>query len=130
METPGRGRSDRLNRLVPLLYDDDFELYVQAGPVVVLFTATQSPICQAFEPTFQSMAAEFTGQVRFFMVDVDRAPEVVKSQDVDLAPTVVYYNSLARWCTHGISPKDELRTQVVRLLLGKLKLPDAHDNAV
>lgn len=75
-----------------LLYDDDSSDRLLAGdrPIVLDFTATWCPPCQAFKPKFKKAAEAFVGEVDFYTVDFDKNPELVEIFKIKSIPTLIF----------------------------------------
>lgn len=66
---------------------------VQEGkiPYVVDFSATWCGPCQKLKPYFKQYEETFKGQANFATVDIDEQPELAKSHNVEVVPTVIIF---------------------------------------
>ena len=73
--------------------DETFENDVlrHDGPVIVDFGAPWCPPCRALEPTFEALAGEFDGAVRFLKLNIDDNPEATQRYGVRGIPTLILF---------------------------------------
>ena len=65
---------------------------LEAGELAaVVFWATWCPHCQQFKPTFEGLADEYAGRIKFACVDTDKSPDLESSCEGGLIPTVLVY---------------------------------------
>lgn len=85
---------------IVMLTDENFEREVIQSdiPVVVDFWATWCMPCKMFAPTFEEVAEEYDGRVKFGKLDTDANPEVSMKYGIRSIPTVGYFKK-------GESPK-------------------------
>lgn len=77
------------------LTDADFERTLQSSdvPALVDFSATWCQPCKALAPTIDAVAAEFTGKLRVFKVDIDESPEATVHFGIQGVPTCVLFKN-------------------------------------
>jgi thioredoxin 1 len=61
------------------------------NPHFIEFFATWCPHCQRMAPIIAELAKEYEGRVKFFLVDVDQAPEACDKYNVSGTPTMFFY---------------------------------------
>jgi thioredoxin 1 len=61
------------------------------GPKFVEYFATWCPHCQRMAPVLSKLAAEYEGKVKFFPVDVDKAPDAADRAGVTGTPTMYFF---------------------------------------
>lgn len=75
---------------VTILTDNDFHTLTDGvNEFVIDFHATWCAPCKAFKPIYESASDDYES-VRFFSVDVDENPELVKRYEIRAMPTLVY----------------------------------------
>lgn len=67
------------------------ELALPGTPVLVLFASTEGWRKDATDLAFLSAASQHGGPVRFFRINVDENPSVLKDHRVRTLPTMVLY---------------------------------------
>ncbi len=75
------------------LTDDNFKTTLQSAttPVLVDFSATWCGPCKALAPTIDKVAAEYSGKLAVFKVDIDSAQETASSFDIRSVPTCIFF---------------------------------------
>jgi thioredoxin 1 len=78
---------------IVILTDDNFkeEVIESDIPVVVDFWATWCMPCKMFAPTFEQIAVEYEGKVKFGKLDTDANPRVSMEYGIRSIPTVGYF---------------------------------------
>ena len=61
-------------------------------PVVLDFWAEWRPPCRALAPTFEALAEQYKGRVRFLKLDVDENREIPQRFGVKGIPTLVFFD--------------------------------------
>lgn len=59
-------------------------------PVVIDFYASWCPPCKKLSPILDELSQEYKGKVKFYKVNVDNEPDLVKAFDIKSMPTLVY----------------------------------------
>ncbi|MFI3266405.1 MAG: thioredoxin [Rikenellaceae bacterium] len=59
-------------------------------PVVIDFYASWCPPCKKLSPILDELSQEYKGKVKFYKVNVDNEPDLVKVFDIKSMPTLVY----------------------------------------
>jgi thioredoxin 1 len=78
-------------------------------PVLVDFGATWCEPCKTLGTTIDSMADNYTGQVKFCYVDIQKAPMAAQRFGVLSVPTLVLFsNGAPRGSLHGAQPKGKI----------------------
>lgn len=78
---------------IVILTDENFEQEVIQSdiPVVVDFWATWCMPCKMFAPTFEQVAQEYEGKVKFCKLDTDANPKTSMQFGIRSIPTVGYF---------------------------------------
>lgn len=78
---------------IVVLTDDNFnqEVLESEIPVVVDFWATWCMPCKMFASTFEEVAAEYEGKVKFGKLDTDANPKTSMQFGIRSIPTVAYF---------------------------------------
>ncbi len=59
-------------------------------PVVIDFYASWCPPCKKLSPILDELSQEYKGKVKFYKVNVDNEPDLVKAFDIKSMPTLIY----------------------------------------
>lgn len=99
---------------VESLDDSSFDAAVARGACAVDFFATWCGPCRMMAPLFESVAAEMAGRpVKFFRVDVDKAPAAAGRFGVQSIPTLlVLKDGVETGVSVGVTPPAKLRRMV------------------
>lgn len=80
---------------IVVLTDDNFQSEVLESdmPVVVDFWATWCMPCRMFAPTFEEVAGEYQGKVKFGRLDTDANPKTSAEYGIRSIPTVAVFKN-------------------------------------
>lgn len=80
---------------IKAITDDDFanEVLKATTPVLVDFWAEWCGPCKALAPTFEQLAQEYDGKVKFCKVDVDSNPNSAAQFGVRSIPTLILFQN-------------------------------------
>ena len=83
-----------MSQYVAEVNDGTFERDVTGSdvPVVLDFWAEWCPPCRALAPTFEELAKEYGGRVRFLKLNVDENSEVPQRFGIKGIPTLVFFD--------------------------------------
>jgi len=78
---------------IVILTDDNFQKEVLESdiPVVVDFWASWCMPCKMFAPTFEQVAQQYEGKVKFGKLDTDANPKTSMEYGIRSIPTVGYF---------------------------------------
>lgn len=78
---------------IVILTDDNFEKEVTQSdiPVVVDFWAAWCMPCKMFAPTFEQVAEQYEGKVKFGKLDTDANPKTSMEYGIRSIPTIGYF---------------------------------------
>ncbi len=78
---------------LPTLTDADFETTVQTSdqPVLIDFSATWCQPCKSLAPKVEKVAAEYSGRLQVFSVDIEAAQSVVGQFGIQGVPTCILF---------------------------------------
>jgi thioredoxin 1 len=89
------------------------EIKAAAGVSAVLFWAPWCGHCQAFAPTFEAVASEMTGKVRFAKVNCDEQENIVSECGINGTPTVIIFKDGREADRHtGAESKESLTKRI------------------
>lgn len=79
--------------MVTELTDANFLQTVQAAkvPVLVDFSATWCQPCKALAPTIEKVAADYSGRLEVYKVDIEQAEDATSSFNIQSVPTCIFF---------------------------------------
>ncbi len=83
-----------MSQYVSAVDDAGFEREVRGSdvPVVLDFWAEWCPPCRALAPTFEELAKQYAGRVRFMKLNVDENQQVPQRFGIKGIPTLVFFD--------------------------------------
>jgi len=83
-----------MSQFVSEVSDGAFEQEVLKSdvPVVVDFWAEWCPPCRALAPTFEELAARYSGSIKFLKLNVDENAEVPQRYGIKGIPTLIFFD--------------------------------------
>ena len=83
-----------MSQYVSTVEDGTFEREVAGSdlPVVLDFWAEWCPPCRALAPTFEELAKQYAGRVRFVKLNVDENQQVPQRFGIKGIPTLVFFD--------------------------------------
>jgi thioredoxin 1 len=90
----GDRRLNKMSQFVSAVDDAGFEREVLQSdvPVVLDFWAEWCPPCRALAPTFEELAKQYEGRVRFLKLNVDENQQVPQRFGIKGIPTLVFFD--------------------------------------
>jgi len=90
----GDRRLNKMSQFVSAVDDAGFEREVLQSdvPVVLDFWAEWCPPCRALAPTFEELAKQYDGRVRFLKLNVDENQQVPQRFGIKGIPTLVFFD--------------------------------------
>ena len=84
-----------MSQFVSAVDDAGFEREVLQSdvPVVLDFWAEWCPPCRALAPTFEELAKQYEGRVRFLKLNVDDNPQVSQRYGIKGIPTLILFKN-------------------------------------
>jgi thioredoxin 1 len=84
----------KMSQFVAAVDDAGFEREVLQSdvPVVLDFWAEWCPPCRALAPTFDALAEQYAGRVRFLKLNVDENQQVPQRYGIKGIPTLVFFD--------------------------------------
>ena len=101
--------------ILVIVTEKNFEEVVKRStlPVVLDFWADWCPPCKRVAPTFEELALEFKGKIRFGKVNVDENGHIAASFGIQSIPTfVVMKNGSEVHRFMGASDKEDLKSHL------------------
>ena len=87
-------------------------------PAIVDFSATWCGPCKRLAPILDELAAEYSGEIDFYKVDVDQCPQLSQAYGVRSVPMVLFCPVDGRpEAITGLYPKEELVRVIDAVLL-------------
>ena len=107
---------------VDIVYDfranPDEWVYKGDKPAIVDFYATWCPPCKQLSPLLEKLAAEHSGAINIYKVDIDEEPELAAAFGISSIPMLLWIPAEGKpFVTMGLMPKPELDKTVAERLL-------------
>ncbi len=110
---------------LPELDDKTFkkEVIESKAPVLVDFFATWCLPCKRMAPLVEELATEYGGKVKFFRVDVEKAPKTAAQFDVEQMPVLFVFmpGTKSPATMTGFKNKEQIKAFIERSLAAKEK---------
>lgn len=89
-------------------------------PAIVEFNATWCGPCRRLAPILEELAAEYSGRIDFYAVDVDENPELAQAFGIQSIPMMLFcpVNDKPQGVT-GLHPKSDLVEAIDAIFWGK-----------
>ena len=98
--------------MIKALTDVSFkeEVREKMDPILVMFTGSWCQPCKRMKPTFEEMAANMNGNVRFAEMDIEDSHETVSELGIRSVPSLVLFaDGMVRHIHSGTMDKTQLR---------------------
>ncbi|HMP73468.1 MAG TPA: thioredoxin [Kiritimatiellia bacterium] len=120
---PGCSRSISPEEKASLYISDDAfnaRVYNDSHPVLLNFTASWCPPCQAMAPTLDDIAQNRSGLISVMKIDVDVNPHLAQRFKISGVPTYyIYRDGEALAALSGARTKDDFIAWIENTLIGK-----------
>jgi len=94
------------------LTDADFvpEIRENTDPIIVMFTGSWCQPCKRMKPTFEEMASQMEGDVRFAEMDIEQAEQTANELGIRSVPSLaLFVDGMIREIYSGTMNKSDLR---------------------
>lgn len=86
-------------------------------PVIIDFFATWCGPCKMLAPTFEELAKEYDGKVKFVKVDIDESPNLASKYKIRGVPTLlIIKNNEVISTMVGVQPKQKIIDELSKVL--------------
>lgn len=103
--------------MVKIIKDEDFNLEIKEGIVVVDFYADWCNPCKMLAPIFEELASEMEGKAKFLKVDVAERRDIADRFKVRTIPTVLIFRKSNKVETIvGFTNKENLKEALEKYL--------------
>ena len=97
------------------LTDADFipEIRENTDPIIVMFTGSWCQPCKRMKPTFEEMASQMEGDVRFAEMDIEQAEQTANELGIRSVPSLALFaDGMIREIYAGTMNKSDLRSWI------------------
>lgn len=97
------------------LTDADFvpKIRENTDPIIVLFTGSWCQPCKRMKPTFEEMASQMAGDVRFAEMDIEQAEQTANELGIRSVPSLALFaDGMIREIYAGTMNKSDLRSWI------------------
>lgn len=97
------------------LTDADFvpEIRENTDPIIVMFTGSWCQPCKRMKPTFEEMASQMKGDVRFAEMDIEQAEQTANELGIRSVPSLALFaDGMIREIYAGTMNKSDLRSWI------------------
>lgn len=94
------------------LSDSDFQPEVRQhpDPIIIMFTGSWCQPCKKMKPTFEEMASQIKGDIRFAYMDAENAEKTMAELNIRTLPSLaLFVDGMVREVHSGTMQKNELR---------------------
>ena len=94
------------------LSDSDFQLEVRQhpDPIIIMFTGSWCQPCKKMKPTFEEMASQMEGDIRFVYMNAEDAEKTMAELNIRTLPSLVLFvDGMIREIFSGTMNKSDLR---------------------
>ena len=98
--------------MVQTLTDVDFqpEIRENPDPIIVMFTGSWCQPCKRMKPTFEGMASQMEGDIRFVEMDIEKAEQTASHFGIQSVPSLaLFVDGMIREIYAGTMNKSDLR---------------------
>ena len=94
------------------LSDSDFQLEVRQhpDPIIIMFTGSWCQPCKKMKPTFEEMASQMEGDIRFAYMDAEDAEKTMTELNIRTLPSLaLFVDGMIQEVFSGTMNKSDLR---------------------
>ena len=98
--------------MVRTLTDVDFhpEIRENPDPIIVMFTGSWCQPCKRMKPTFEDLASQMEGDIRFVEMDIEKAEQTASHFGIRSVPSLaLFVDGMIREIYAGTMNKSDLR---------------------
>ncbi|NOZ58439.1 MAG: thioredoxin family protein [Euryarchaeota archaeon] len=97
--------------------DEEAEVRMRSGRVVLWFSSPSCPPCRKVEPRAERVAKAFSGEVSFLRINVEKGTALAEKLGIDSVPTFVFLRDSRELKRLELVPSEEELEAAVRELL-------------
>ena len=95
----------------------DAEIYLGDKPAIIDFYADRCGPCRQLAPTLESIAANYSGKIYVYKVNVDNSPELAQHFNITRIPTVMFVSAEGETnTTLGVMDQREFESKITEFL--------------
>jgi len=101
--------------MIRQLTDADFvpEVRENTDPIIIMFTGSWCQPCKQMKPTFEEMASQYEGDVRFAEMDIELCEQTVTELSIRSVPSLALFSDgMIREIYAGTMNKSDLRSWI------------------
>ena len=101
--------------MVQTLTDVDFqpEIRENPDPIIVMFTGSWCQPCKRMKPTFEEMASQMKGDIRFAEMNIEEAKQTASHFGIRFVPSLaLFVDGMVREIYAGTMNKSDLRSWI------------------
>ncbi len=101
--------------MIRQLTDADFvpEIRENTDPIIIMFTGSWCQPCKRMKPTFEEMASQFEGDVRFAEMDIQKCETTVAELAIRSVPSLALFSDgMIREIYVGTMNKSDFRSWI------------------
>lgn len=101
-------------------YTADEWRFLAKRPAIVDFNATWCGPCRRLAPILEELAAQYSGEIDFYAIDVDENPDIAQAFEVRSIPMILFCPTQGEpQAVTGLYPKEELIKVINYIIFSK-----------